>query len=133
MHRRVPQERGKSCRLPRTFGKGKADPKLQAHPARALTGWERSTRHTTGIAKRRKRSAARRVAGWLRNGALIKPASCLAGLWDNSVVPLGQEIVEQDRHVAFEFLSGLAARFVNLLDDTNRHRKTSPRTRLLHQ
>ncbi len=65
MHRRVPQERGKSCRLPRTFGKGKADPKLQAHPVRALTGWERSTRHTTGIAKRRKRSAARRVAGWL--------------------------------------------------------------------
>ena len=43
MHGRVPQERGKSCRLPPKFGKGKADPKLQAHLIRASVGWERST------------------------------------------------------------------------------------------
>ena len=65
MHRRVPQERGKSCRLPRTFGKGKADPKLQACWTRVSVKWERNTRHTTGIANRRKRSAAKGMAGWL--------------------------------------------------------------------
>ncbi len=48
MHRRVPQERGKSCCLPRIFGKGKADPKLQALLARASAGWERITGHTDG-------------------------------------------------------------------------------------
>jgi len=44
---------------------GKPIPKLQAHLIRALAGWERSTRHTVGIANRRQRSAAKRVAGWL--------------------------------------------------------------------
>ena len=44
---------------------GKPIPKLQAHLIRALAGWERSTRHTVGIANRRQRRAAKRVAGWL--------------------------------------------------------------------
>ena len=48
MHCRVPQELGKSCCLPRKFGKGKADPKLQAYLARASARWERSPRHTDG-------------------------------------------------------------------------------------
>jgi hypothetical protein len=65
MHRRVPQERGKSCRFPWIVGKGKADSETPGPPTRVSAGRERNMRHTAGIAKRRKRSAAKRMAGWL--------------------------------------------------------------------
>lgn len=66
MHGRVPQERGKSCRLPRKRRSGESRTQTPGPSGRYLrAGRERSTRYTTGIAKRRKRSAAKGMAGWL--------------------------------------------------------------------
>ena len=63
----------------------------------------------------------------------MTPEVWLAGLWDNSVVPIRHELVEQDGHVAFEFFGGLTARFGDILDDANRHPKTSLCSRLFHR
>lgn len=54
----------------------------------------------------------------------------LVGLRDGSVIPLGQEVIEDDSHVLFEVIDDFTSRLIDLVDDIDGDRETLAGLRL---